>query len=203
MANNIIRFISLEGIDGTGKSTQIQKLYQYLQERNYKTTITREPGGTTGAEKIREILLNQDLNNMTRTLLFQASRIENVKNVVIPAIKNDYIVLTDRFIDSTMVYQGQSLGKDLILKIHEKTTENLFPDITFLLIADIPVAMARIHRRGLSNQFDNLERYHYESLQKSFLNLAQDFPERIKIIDANKSAEDVFLQIRSILDQYL
>ena len=192
-------FISFEGIDGCGKSTQIDLLAEYLTKQKKRIVKTEEPGGTQGSYEIRKILLRE--NNFhwsveTETLLFMAARNDHVEKVIKPAIEDNKIVICDRFIDSTMVYQGMRSvkAKNLSLMLFELIGIN--PDITFLIDMDPEIALNRALSRATGeDRFENYGIDFQHQLRKNFLDIAHNHSERIKIIDGNQSPEHVATQI--------
>ena len=152
-------FVTFEGIEGSGKSYQSKKLYQSIKERKIPVILTREPGGTKGAEKIRKIILDDyfyldskiRFNKYTDTLLYLAARNEHVKNKIIPAISGGKIIICDRFIDSTLAYQvyGKGVNKGLVDLIHKYILGNIKPDLTFILKVNISKALERLKKRKI------------------------------------------------------
>lgn len=204
--NNNIRgaFISLEGGDGSGKSTQLKLLTDYLTENGYDCVFTREPGGTKISEKIREIILdaaNKEETDETEALLYAAARAQLVKEVIIPSVKNGKIVVCDRFIDSSVAYQGyaRGLGKDFVDKINSYPIEYCMPDVT--LFFDITPERAFL-RKGGADKNDRIEqsgRVFHEKVYEGYKKQLEDFPERIAAIDAEQSVEKVFEDVLNVL----
>lgn len=201
-------FITIEGTDGSGKSTQIELLKKYLAEKNFEVVFVREPGGTKIGEKIREIILdveNKEMDYTTEALLYAASRAQLVNQIILPELEKGNIVLCDRFVDSSIVYQGiaRNLGKKTIKKINEIATCGLEPDITLFLKISPEKA---IERKKEQKELDRLEaekEYFYNKVYKGYLEIAKQEPERIKIIDAFKSVEEVHNQIIEEIEKLL
>ncbi len=202
-------FISLEGIEGCGKSTQAKLLTQYVSGLGHPVISTREPGGTPIAEKIRGILLDPGNTGMTRTaelLLYLASRAQHVEQLIAPALAEGKIVICERFSDATLAYQGYGRGLDtnLIEKFNRVVTLGLEPDLTFLLDMDVESGLSRAERRAKS--WDRLERESIEFHNKvryGYLAIARGSPHRVEVIDASGSIEDVWLKIRRCVDRKL
>ncbi len=190
--------ITFEGIDGSGKSTQARKLFSYLKEKGYKVSLYREPGGTSLGERIREILLKEDMDEKSELFLFEASRAELIRTVIEPELKSSRIVILDRFTDSTLAYQGYGRGLDLsfIRKLNQFTTESLLPDLTFLLDLDPEVAMSRIRRR---TRFDDLE--FLKRVRDGFLKIAEEEPYRVVVLSAELPEDEVFELIKETLKE--
>tara|TARA_B100000989_G_scaffold211828_1_gene160837 strand:- start:205 stop:822 length:618 start_codon:yes stop_codon:yes gene_type:complete len=192
-------FITFEGIDGCGKSTQIDLLTKHFTKQKKPVVKTEEPGGTAGSNEIRKILLRE--NNFqwsveTEALLFMAARIDHVEKVIKPSIKDNKIVICDRFMDSTLVYQGMRSpkAKQLSLTLFELIEIN--PDITFLIDMEPEIALNRALSRATEE--DRFEKYginFQHELRKNFLDIAYKHRNRIKIINGNQSPEDVAAQI--------
>ena len=198
-------FISLEGVDGSGKSTQIQTTAAWLKEQGYEVLVTREPGGTATAEKIRKLVLDADVPLQPRTelLLYLAARAQHVAEVIKPALAAGRIVLCDRFVDSTLVYQGIVRGLDLcrIKALNEFASEELMPALTLLLDADPALLEERRRERGVTDRFEQEGLSFQKKLREGFLFLAEKEPERIRKVDALQAPEQVQAEIRCLLKE--
>ncbi len=200
-------FITFEGIDGCGKSTQFQMLKEYLESKGVDFLVVREPGGTVIGEKIREILLNKKNDSMrplTELLLFEAARAQITEEVIRPALEKGTCVLCDRFFDSTYAYQGyaRKLGAEKVLMLNDLATAGLEPDLTFLI--DIPVSVA-LERRGIRGEADDrmeaLGTAFQEDVRKGYLEAAQKFS-RIKVIDGKDEPSVVFEKVKKYYEEY-
>ena len=200
--------ISFEGIEGTGKTIQSKLLCEYLLKKGHNAILTEEPGGTQIGHKIRELLLSIDHKGMTpltELLLYNASRAQHIKEVILPAINRGTVVITDRFADSTVTYQGYARGIDLnfIDSIEKIVTSGLRPDITILLDLDVETGLNR--NRGI-NKMDRLELEDVEfhkQVRSGYLEIAAKEPERIKLIDASESIEQIHKKIVKIVMAFL
>jgi len=194
-------FITLEGIEGSGKSFQSKKLYKNIKKKKFSTILTREPGGTKGAEKIRRVILDDYFENnskakfdkYTDTLLYLAARNEHLINKIVPALKKKKVVICDRFIDSTMAYQvhGKKVDKNLVDIIHKHILRSVKPDLTFILKVDINKAMKRIKKRKTKNRYDKFSKNFYVKVQNSFLKIARKNKKRYFVIDNSKDSPDI------------
>ncbi len=209
----MIRFITFEGGDGTGKTTQIRVLERYLREQNRACLITREPGGTALGKLLREVLLKvgeSEIDSSTELFLYLADRAQHVKEVILPAIASEKMVLCDRFTDSTLAYQGYGRGLDLdwLFRLNETASAGITPDLTFLFDCPVELGLARTAQRRAQSiigpEEDRFEREKFafhERVRQGFLELAGSDPRRFRIIDASGSVEEVTKQIHAIIDQ--
>jgi dTMP kinase len=200
------KFISFEGIDGCGKTTQVKLLEEHLNKKGYDLLVLREPGGTKVGEKIREILLDREnlIFPVTEMLLYASSRAQLVEEKIIPALSKGQIVIVDRFVDSSYVYQGYARGLELdkVRIVNEIATKGLFPDIT--LYIDITPEEAVKRRRG--KRADRLEGEDYEfhkKVREGYLELVKEFPDRFILIDGMKEVQEVHKMILHVLEKYL
>jgi len=202
-------FITFEGLDGSGKTTQIKLLDSYLKGEGFDVILTREPGGTEIGRKIREILLdkkNQDISHKTETFLFLASRAELTSKVIVPALGEGKIVICDRFFDSTLVYQGiaRGLGVEEILEMSLWATDGLVPDITFLLSMKVSRCDKRIKEANRKKDRIEMEENNFkEKIYKGYLDIASRNKERFVVIDAEKSIEDIFEEVKGKVLKHL
>lgn len=202
-------FISMEGPDGSGKSTQIELLKKYLEDKGYdEIIITREPGGTVISEAIRGIILNKDyteMGYMTEALLYASARAQLVSQVIKPALEEGKAVISDRFVDSSAVYQGmaRALGVENVYKINEFAIQGIMPNLTIHL--DLP-AKVGIGRKKEQAELDRMELEaldFHEKVADGYRSLAKLSPERIRTIDATMSIEDIHNQIVAYVEQIL
>ena len=200
------RFITLEGPDGAGKSTQAKLLVAAIKKANVRAVLTREPGGTRIGEDIRSVLLGPDSYAMlasTEALLMSAARAQHVGEVVEPALARGEWVVSDRYVDSTLAYQGggRGLSIDALRQVQEFATGNLQPDLTFLL--DLPVEIGlnrRLARAGETNRLDEESFAFHTAVRERFLALATDEPDRWVVIDASQPAMLVWEDIRTAMN---
>lgn len=194
-------FITFEGIDGSGKSTQAKMLADYLTKKGIDNVLTREPGGTPVAEKIREILLNNDLTNATQLALILAARSDHVNKLIEPALENGKWVICDRFVDSTLAYQSHTLGFNIVLRIQSDLDYMRMPNLTFLLDLPVNIAFDRIKDRS-NNKYDFKEKSFYEKVRNTYNMIHSNCnSKRIKRINVNNlSSDEVHAKILSYLD---
>lgn len=191
-------FITFEGGEGSGKTTALKKINQMLLDRGYQTVLTREPGGTPISEQIREVILNKantDMDPRTEALLYAASRRQHLVQKIWPALREGKIVLCDRFLDSSLAYQGvaRGLGIDEVLHVNEYATEGQYPDLTFFFDLDPEEGLKRIAANSGRevNRLDLEKLSFHEKVRIAFLDLFQKFKDRYVVIDASKSPEEV------------
>ena len=196
-------FITFEGIEGSGKTTQIKHIADYLQENGHDCVVSREPGGTAIGRKIRAILLDPeswDMDALTELLLYTADRVQHVRELLKPSLMANRTVLCDRYFDATLVYQGYARGLDvaLIERLHQLLLAGLKPDITFLLDLSPEVGLSRAwaqikngNRTGRESRFEKEALAFHEKVREGYLALARKEPKRFRIIDADRNVEDV------------
>ena len=200
-------FITFEGIEGVGKSTQAQKAYELLDARHPgQVVMTREPGGTRSGEAIRNIMLkagNNGIDGMTEMLLVFAARRLHLRDVIEPSLDAGKIVLCDRFTDATFAYQGGGRGVDekLIAQLQDMVQNTLRPDLTLLLDAPVEIGLARIRERDKPDRMEAETMSFFQRVRRSYLDLSQRYPERIRVIDAARGADEIAAEIRTILGE--
>jgi dTMP kinase len=197
------KFITFEGIEGCGKSTQAKKLHEYFSSQSIESVLTREPGGTKASEQIRSILIDENLDKLeakTELFLNFAARLEHVEKLIKPTLSQNKIVISDRFFDSTYAYQGNAFGLDekLIDDVRKMAIADFTPDITFLIDVPVDTAFARISNRADNNRYEKLGRDFHQKVRDGFLQLAKKNP-RIKVIDGTKSLQEISAEIIKIL----
>ena len=199
------KFITIDGVEGAGKSTQIDLICSYLHQKGIEVVRTREPGGTAVGEKIRSVLLdveNQEMHSDTELLLMFSSRNELIQNKIIPALNEGFWVVSDRFTDASFAYQGggRMLNLDRIDKLADWVLGDFKPDLTLLLDVSVEVGMVRIESRAAKDRIELEERAFFERVRSVFVSRSEAFPDRIKLIDANDSVEGIQSKIRAYID---
>jgi len=200
-------FITFEGIEGSGKSTQMTLLANYLSSRGYDVTTTREPGGTPIGEAIRAVLLNPDFTEMdyrTEVLLYAADRAQHVAELVKPALARGSIVISDRYLDSTIAYQhyGRGLPLDFILEVNEQATEGIKPDLTLLLTVPVEIGLKRA-TKTIADRIEREDVEFHERVEKGFQELAKREPERWRVIDGMSTVDEIHTLIIQAVEPLL
>jgi len=204
-------FITLEGIEGSGKTTQIEHIFEFLKSKGYECVLTREPGGTKIGKKIRAILLdpeNKDIDPLAELLLYTADRAQHIKELITPSLSAGKTVLCDRYFDATVVYQGFARGLDIALinSLHKLALNDLKPDITLLLDLPPEIGLSRAWkqinngtRTSDETRFEKEKLSFHKKVRAGYLELARLEPERFQIIDASKNENQVKQQIINAL----
>lgn len=200
--------ISFEGGEGGGKTTQIVRIRERLSRAGYDVIAVREPGGTAVGEQIREVVLsskNAGISFTTEVLLFQAARAQIYREIVIPSLKAGKVVLMDRTRDSSVVYQGvvRKFGKELIEQLNNISTQNTYPDVTFLLDVPVEMGLDRRSRAGEVNRLDMEAKNFHEQVRNAYLDLAAEDKKRWIVIDATKPLEKVEEELWNQIEQKL
>ena len=198
-------FITVEGVDGAGKSTAMAWLAEQI-DAQHTTVLTREPGGTSLGERLRELLMHEKMDLETETLLMFAARREHIAQVIVPALSRGEVVISDRFTDATFAYQGGGRGVswDKIAQLEQWVQGELQPDFTLLFDVPLEIARARIAQRAVQTQ-EALDKFEQESLdfftrtRDAYLQRAAQSPERMAVIDSTRSLDEVKAQIRSVI----
>lgn len=214
------KLITFEGLDGCGKSTQVNKLAKVLRAQGHSVVVTREPGGTITGEKIRKVLLDSStvgLSPLAELSLMFASRAQHIKEIIQPALAAGRLVLCDRFTDSTEAYQGggRKLGSDPVLKLHRILCEDLMPDLTILMDSDVAASVERARRRNMhkvagrrsgesdENRFEKESRAFFGRVHNAYLAIAAREPQRMVTVNARGAVEETHRQIVEIVRRRL
>lgn len=201
-------FISFEGVDGSGKSTQIRFLAEYLREKGLDVLVTREPGGCPISEQIRDLLLDPGSSSMTpvtEALLYAAARAQHVEEVIRPALAEGKFVISDRYLDSSLAYQGggRGLGQEFVESVNAPAVHGLLPDITFFLDYPPDKAFERMHRKVPHDRLERQDAAFYERLYQTFVQIQQLDPERVRRIDVSGTKLETRDKVRRAMDEYL
>jgi len=204
-------FITFEGIDGSGKSTQLRLLANFLKSSGCDPLVTREPGGTPVGNRLRAALLDahEEVDPLAELLVFAADRAQHVRRVLRPALAEGRVVISDRYADATAAYQGAGRGfsPKLIAEIIELATEGLKPELTILFDLPVEESNARTRRRSTEKQagdrLDGEARDFHERVREAYLNLARNEPDRIKIVETNRAVDETQEQVREIIVPFL
>ncbi len=197
-------FITFEGADGCGKTTQMKLLAEYLEQKGIDVVLTREPGGKGLGEKVREILLNYEgpVSDRCESFLFLADRAQNIDIIVKPAVEEGKIVLCDRHIDSTVAYQGYGRGLDIkrINMLNDIATNGQKPDLTFVFDIDVETSMQRIGKE--KDRMESAGIDFHNRVRQGYLELAKQEPQRIKVLDATKSINEIRQEVISLISNF-
>jgi dTMP kinase len=209
------KFITFEGLDGVGKSTQLENLAGYLRERGIDVITTREPGGTVLGEKLRAVLLSSrtsGLSPLTELALMFADRAQHIDEQIMPALQRGQWVLCDRFTDSSEAYQGggRELGSEIVLQLHKTLCHDLQPDLTILMVSDVARIVARARRRNVEqakdmvedeNRFEKESRVFYNRVQAAYMAIAERDPQRIAKVEAADPIAKVQKKIARVVEE--
>ena len=196
-------FLTFEGIDGSGKSTQARRLAETLRAAGHDVVLTREPGGSPGAEEIRRLVLEGDPDRWspeTEILLFTAARRDHMERLIVPALASEMIVISDRFVDSTRIYQGlRGAGlRETVDRLHDLMI-GVEPDLTFLIDIDPGLGLSRARgRQGHEERFEDMGLAMQERMRAGFLDLARSAPARIRVIDGNRDADSIAAEVAAL-----
>ncbi len=196
------KFITLEGVDGAGKSTHLTWLAQHLRERGRTVLVTREPGGTPLGEKLRDILLNQPMHLETEALLMFAARREHIAEVIEPALARGDWVVCDRFVDASFAYQGGGRGLDWekLESLAEWVLGDLQPDLTLIFDAPVAVAQQRLHAATTNpDRFEQEQAAFFERVRAAYLKIAAENPDRVRLIDATQTPDQINKLLENII----
>lgn len=195
-------FITFEGADGSGKSTQLKMAAEFFQKKGIEVVSTRDPGGTSLGKKIREILLHHDgkIYSNCELFLYLADRAQHIDEKIIPALEEGKVVLCDRYVDSTLAYQGYARGLDIekILMLNNIVAKSLMPDLTFVFDVSTEVSEQRVG--STKDRMESEAKEFHQKVRDGFLELTKRFPDRIKVIDANQEIEKVYSDVIKILE---
>lgn len=202
------KFITIEGTDGSGKSTQIELLMDYLRKKGADVIFTREPGGTQISEKIRAIILdvnNSEMTGITEALLYAAARSQHVEEKIIPALEAGKIIICDRFVDSSIAYQGaaRGLGAEKIMGINEAALHGIMPDMTLFFDLSPEKGILRKKNERALDRLEKEKMDFHEKVYEGYKNLCKKYPERIKPIDADRSIDEVHSEVIEVIDGLL
>lgn len=205
------KFLTFEGIDGCGKSTQMRLLGSELRLRGHEVITTREPGGTQFGNRLREVLLDieEQVDPLAELLVFAADRAQHVRTLIRPGLESNHIVLSDRYADATAAYQGAGRGFSarVINQAIQLATDGLKPDLTLLFDLPVDQALQRAHQRhdggAKHNRLDVEDKTFYERVRKSYLKMAAAEPKRFRLIDASKAIDEVHTQVMHVVNEFL
>ena len=196
------KFITLEGIDGAGKSTHVGAIAEFLRGRGKEVVVTREPGGTPLGEKLRAVLLSQSMDVETETLLMFAARREHIAQVIAPALAQGRWVVSDRFTDATYAYQGSGRGmaKDRIAALERWVHEGLKPDLTLIFDVPVEVAQARL-AQNRKDRFESENKAYFERVRAGYLERAAAEPRRVRVVDASQALPNIKKEVEELISR--
>jgi dTMP kinase len=202
------KFITVEGVEGAGKSSNLAYIQQRLEAAGKSVVFTREPGGTQLGESIRELLLghrHSGMSDTTELLLMFAARAEHLKQKIIPALEQGQWVLCDRFTDASYAYQGsgRGMGWQAIEQLEQLVQDDLRPDLTLLLDLPVETGLQRAGERSAPDRFESEAKKFFETVRHGYLRIASENPTRVKVIDATPALEQVQVQIATVIDSFL
>ncbi|MBT6355906.1 dTMP kinase [Methylophilaceae bacterium] len=203
--NHLGKFITLEGVDGAGKTSHIEFIKEYLTNLKLNFIMTREPGGTELGEKLREILLHDEMTPKTETILMFAARNEHIEKVIRPGLTSGAIVISDRFTDASYAYQsgGKGVEDEAIDVLKDLVQKNLQPDLTFLFDLPVEVSIKRLKKTRKLDKFEKEEKDFHENVRKKYLMIAKNNPKRFSVLNSEKSIDEIQSQIKIKLDELL
>jgi len=199
------KFITIDGVEGAGKSTQIEFICKYIKAKGVNVVLTREPGGTDVGEKIRTLLLSNSTGKMhadTELMMMFAARNEHIQNKIMPTLGRGDWVLSDRFTDASYAYQGGGRGLDVerIVQLEQWVLQDFTPDMTLLLDVPVEVGMSRVESRGKKDRIELEATDFFNRVRQAYIDRSEQFPDRIKLIDSSQTVEHTKQQIKVILD---
>jgi len=203
--NQLGKFITLEGVDGAGKTSHIEFIKEYLTNLKLDFIMTREPGGTELGERLREILLHDEMTPKTETILMFAARNEHIEKVIRPGLTSGAIVISDRFTDASYAYQsgGKGVEDEAIDVLKDLVQKNLQPDLTFLFDLPVEVSIKRLKKTRKLDKFEKEEKDFHENVRKKYLMIAKNNPKRFSVLNSQKSIDEIQSQIKIKLDELL
>jgi len=203
--NQLGKFITLEGVDGAGKTSHIEFIKEYLTNLKLDFIMTREPGGTELGERLREILLHDEMTPKTETILMFAARNEHIEKVIRPGLTSGAIVISDRFTDASYAYQsgGKGVEDEEIDVLKDLVQKNLQPDLTFLFDLPVEVSIKRLKKTRKLDKFEKEEKDFHENVRKKYLMIAKNNPKRFSVLNSEKSIDEIQSQIKIRLDELL
>lgn len=195
------KFITLEGIDGAGKSTHLNWLADWARARGHQVVVTREPGGTPLGEMLRDMLLGQHMHRETETLLMFAARREHIDKVIVPAMEQGHWVISDRFSDASFAYQGggRGIARDKLETLEAWVQDGLQPDLTLLFDVPLEVSRARLSLNPALDRFEQEKQDFFERVRAAYLERAQTFPQRIRVVDSTRAIADIRTELETLL----